>query len=561
MRGNAAQRSARPGVVDPRLLRHASAARAFLVASVALGCVAVALILAQAWLLADVIARAFGAGQGLTALRVALCLLAAVVVGRAAVAWIAEAVAGRTCTQAKRQLREALLRRVADVGPNHPGQGSGAIAVLATRGLDALDAYFSLYLPQIPLSVIVPASVLVVVFSQDWISGLIIAITLPLIPVFMALVGATTAERTRAQLRVLQRLAGHFLDVVAGLPTLKVFGRVGHQIDVIDEVSERYRRTALSSLRITFLSSLILELVATISVALIAVAVGLRLLYGEIGLRPALVVLLLAPEAYLPLRQLGANYHAGAEGVSAAEQAFAMLEAPTPARGSRTDIPNPARTGIEVTDLTVRYPGRARAALQRVSLSVDPGEVVALTGRSGCGKSTLLDALLGFVAPDEGSVRIGDAELADLDPVAWRARVAWVPQRPHIFAASIEENIRLGRTDVSPHELSDAVAAAGLTDVVRARPNGLATMLGDGGLGLSAGERQRLALARAFLRDAPLLLLDEPTANLDGETEAAVLTAVQRLIERRTTLLVAHRPALVALADRLVSLDRVKVAA
>jgi thiol reductant ABC exporter CydD subunit len=553
---------ARPGAVDPRLLRYARATRPFLVALIVLGVLTALLIIAQAWLLADVIARAFGGGQGIARLRAPLEALLLVILARAAIAWGREVLADRTSTRAKSQLRAALLTHVAALGPRRAGDPrTGELAVLATRGIDALDGYFSLYLPQLFLAVIVPIAVLAVLAARDWISALIIAGTLPLIPLFMALVGAATRDRMELQFRTLQQLAGHFLDVVGGLPTLKVFGRAKAQVFAIGSVTDRYRRTAISTLKVTFLSSLILELVATISVALVAVAVGLRLMDGHLSLRTALMVLVLAPEAYLPLRLLGANYHASAEGMSAARQVFEVLGTPLPIHGRRTEIPDLAVTGISIEHLRVEYPGRGGPVLDGISIAVEPGEVVAITGPSGCGKSTLLAVLLGFVAPQEGSVQLGGVDLARLDPDAWRARISWMPQRPHLFAASIAENIRLGRPDATGEQVWDAVVAAGLEDVVNAKPGGLEAMLGDRGSGLSVGERQRVALARAFLRDAPVLLLDEPTANLDGATEETVLAALGRLVRGRTVILVAHRPPLVELADRVLRLDRLPVAA
>jgi ATP-binding cassette subfamily C protein CydCD len=567
--------------LDPRLLRYARATRTFLYVLVCLGTISALLIVAQAWLLADVVAGAFRHGRDLAQLRTPLSVLLCVVVARAVVAWGAELAASRASARAKSQLRGALLERVAELGADSSREErTGALAVLATRGVDALDGWFSLYLPQLFLAVIVPVVVLAVVLFEDWISAAIIAFTIPLIPLFMALVGATTRERMDRQLRALERLGGHFLDVVAGLPTLKVFGRARAQAAAIREVTERYRRTALSTLRVTFLSSLILELVATVSVALVAVAIGLRLMAGQLDLRTALFVLVLAPEAYLPLRQLGANYHASAEGVAAAEQVFAVLERPpvprgtsvdvpdlygtsadVPDRGASPDVPDPAVADLTVEGLRVTYPGRSEPALDGVSLTVRAGEVLALAGPSGCGKSTLLGVLLGLVAPHGGSVRVGGCDLAELDPDAWRARLAWVPQRPHLFAASIAENVRLGHPGASTEEVCAAVSAAGLDGVVADLPQGLETQLGERGAGLSAGERQRVALARAFLRDAPLLLLDEPTANLDGRTEREVLEAVRHLSRGRTVVLVAHRPALLALADRVLSLAPVEVAA
>jgi thiol reductant ABC exporter CydD subunit len=547
----------RRGVVDPRLTTYARATRPFLASLVALGGITALLVIAQAWLLADIIAAALGAGRGVGALSLPLVALLCVVLARSAVAWGRELLAQRASTRAKSQLRAALLEHVGAAGPSQQtSTRTGELAVLATRGIDALDGYFSLYLPQLFLAVIVPCAVLVAVGATDWISALIIAGTLPLIPMFMALVGAATRDRMAMQFRTLQQLAGHFLDVVGGLPTLKVFGRSQAQIRTIAEVSNRYRRAAMSTLRVTFMSSLILELVATISVALVAVEIGLRLMGGHLGLRTALMVLVLAPEAYLPLRLLGANYHASAEGMSAAREVFAVLATPLPVRGRRTDIPDPALTGLAVHDLQVEYPGRGEPALHGVSLTLEPGEVLAVTGPSGCGKSTLLAVLLGFVTPQGGSVQVNGVPLADLDPDAWRARLTWLPQRPHLFATSIAENIRLARPQATADQVWDAVVAAGLGDVVARKPEGLDTVLGDRGAGLSVGERQRVALARAFVRDAPLLLLDEPTANLDGATEDEVLATLRGLVRGRTVVIVAHRPALVQLADRVVELGR-----
>ncbi len=549
--------------LDRRLLAYArDATRTFLYVSVALGVLSALLIVTQAWLLADVVARAFLGGRSLAQLQTPLIALLLVVLARATVTWLAELAASRSSARAKSQLRAALLARIATLGlDSSREQRTGELTVLATRGIDALDGYFSLYLPQLLLAVIVPVVVIVVVLWNDWISAAIIAFTIPLIPLFMALVGAATKERMDSQFRTLERLAGHFLDVVAGLPTLKVFGRAKAQAAAIREISERYRRAAISTLRITFLSSLILELVATISVALVAVAIGLRLMDGQLDLRTALFALVLAPEAYLPLRRLGANYHASAEGMAAAEQVFAVLEAPAVPRGTRTDFPDPALAGLTVEGLRVSYPGRSEPALDGVSLTIGEGEVLALVGPSGCGKSTLLGVLLGLLTPELGSVCVGDVDLAELDRDAWRSRLAWVPQRPHLFAASIAQNVRLGRSGASNAEVWDAISAAGLTDVVRQLPQGLDTVLGDRGAGLSAGERQRVALARAFLRDAPLLLLDEPTANLDGQTERDIVQAIRRLARGRTVVLVAHRPALIAVADRVLSFGSVEVAA
>jgi thiol reductant ABC exporter CydD subunit len=548
--------------LDARLLRYARATRVFLFASVLLGVLSAMLIVAQAWLLADVVSQAFVGGEAWAQLKGPLIALLVVVLARATLAWAAELTASRCSARAKSQLRQALLERVVDLGlDSSREQRSGGLALLATRGIDALDGYFSLYLTQLFLAVIVPVVVIAAVSLRDWISAAIIAVTIPLIPLFMTLVGATTREQMQRQLRILTRLGGHFLDVVAGLPTLKIFGRAKSQATAIASITERYRESAITTLRITFLSSLILELVATISVALVAVAIGLRLLDGQLSLRNALFALVLAPEAYLPLRQLGANYHASAEGIAAAEQVFAVLERPIAPRGTRTSFPDPTRSNLELDAVRVTYPGRSQPALDGLSATIEAGEMLAVVGPSGCGKSSLVSLLLGLVSPASGSVRIGGVDLGDLDPDAWRAKLAWVPQRPHLFNASIAQNASLGRSDASRKEIWAAISAAGLAEAVHNLPDGLDTSLGDGGAGLSAGERQRLALARALLRDAPLLLLDEPTANLDGHTERDIVQRLRRSARGRTVVVVAHRPALVAIADRVLELAPVAVAA
>ncbi len=530
-------------------------------ASIAFGTLTALLVVAQAWLLATVISGCFIRHQSLTHLRVPVAVLLGVILARAGLGWVTERTADRASSSAKSDLRTALVERVADLGPaGLDREDPGTLIVLATSGIDALDGYFARYLPQLFLAVIVPVTVLLVVVGIDWISALIIVVTVPLIPLFMALVGASARDRMDRQATMLRRLAGHFLDVVAGLPTLKIFGRAKAQAATIREITHRYREATMATLRVAFLSSLILELLATISVALVAVAVGLRLLGGHVSLTTALFVLILAPEAYLPLRLLGASYHASAEGMKAAEDVFAVLEQPTAPRGALADVPDPSAVGVHIDGLEVTYPGRHLPALRQLTAHVEPGEVIAVAGPSGCGKSTLLGALLGFVPVHQGRISVGGFDLADLDPDAWRAQVAWVPQRPHLFARSIAENIRLGRPGATDADVDAAVLAAGLDGVVARLPDGLRTVLGEGGVGLSTGERQRVALARAFVRDAPLLLLDEPTANLDGETEAVVLTAIRRLVVGRTVIMAAHRPSLLALADRVVSLAPALVA-
>ena len=539
--------------IDPRLLRYARATRFFLAAVVALGLVGAALVIAQAMLVAEVVVGGFEDGLTVSGLRTPLLLLAAVALGRAFVAWLTELAAYRASSAVKSELRGRLMERASGLGPEWlSGQRTGSLIALATRGVDALDDYFSRYLPQLGLAVVVPVAVLARIVTEDWVSAAIIVVTLPLIPLFMVLIGWATQSRMDRQWRLLSRLSGHFLDVVAGLPTLKVFGRAKAQAESIRSITSQYRRATLKTLRIAFLSSFALELLATLSVALVAVTIGMRLVHGELDLYTGLVVLILAPEAYLPIRQVGAQYHAAAEGLSAAEEIFAVLET-EPVAGGSQDVPPSLR--LELEGVTVRHQGRAEPSLDAASLVVEQGETVALVGPSGVGKSTLLSVVLGFTAPDEGRVRVGGTDLSALSPERWREQIAWVPQHPHLFAGTIAENVRLARPDADDAAVMAALRAAGAYEFVDALPAGAETPLGEDGSGLSAGQRQRLALARAFLADRPLLLLDEPTASLDGETEAGIVDAVRRLAVGRTVLLVVHRPALLTVADRVVTLE------
>ncbi|MER5447827.1 thiol reductant ABC exporter subunit CydD [Streptomyces sp. NPDC002764] len=538
--------------IDPRLLRYARATRLFMVAVVGLGAVGAALVIAQAMLIAETVVGAFQHGLSVGELRTPLLLLVAVAGGRALVSWLTELAAHRASAAVKSELRGRLLERAVALGPGWlSGQRTGSLVALATRGVDALDDYFSRYLPQLGLAIVVPVAVLARIVTEDWVSAAIIVGTLPLIPVFMILIGWATQSRMDRQWRLLSRLSGHFLDVVAGLPTLKVFGRAKAQAESIKRITGEYRQATMRTLRIAFISSFALELLSTLSVALVAVTIGMRLVHGEMDLYIGLVILVLAPEAYLPLRQVGAQYHAAAEGLAAAEEIFAVLEAPVPTAGTAA-VPA-GRIAFE--GLTVRYPERAENAVSDVSFAVEPGETVALVGPSGAGKSTLLHVLLGFVPVTEGRVRIDGVDLADADLEQWRSQVAWVPQRPHLFAGTIAENVRLARPEADDAAVRRALGDAGALRFVDALPDGAETVLGEDGAGLSAGQRQRLALARAFLADRPVLLLDEPTAALDGATEAEVVEAVRRLAVGRTVLLVVHRPALLGVADRVVRLE------
>src|SRR5215469_7218250 len=541
--------------VDLRLLRHTGAVRGYLAVVVVLGLAVTALVLAQAGLLARALAGA-APGIGTAALWPVLVALLAVMLARAVATYGGEAAALRTSAAVKSQLRRSLAAQVLRLGPAWlGGQRAGEITTLATRGLDGLDPYFARYLPQLALACLVPLAVVVRVALADWISALIIALTLPLIPVFMVLVGLPARARARRQWLLLARLGGHFLDVVEGLTTLKVFGRAKPQAEVIGRVTDEHRKATMSVLRVAFLSALVLELTAALATALVAVEVGLRLLGGHIGYETALVVLLLTPEAFLPLRTLALHFHASMEGAAAAGRVCDLLEIEPsgPGPGGASAEVDLGQQPITLDAVCLAYPGRDRPALDGVSLTIAPGERIAVTGPSGAGKSSLL--ALRFAEPTAGRIEAGGVPLSSIAMPAWRRQIAWVPQHPVLMSGTVAANIALGQAGASRDAIELAAGRAGADGFIRALPDGYDTPLGERGLRLSAGQRQRIAIARAFLRDAPLLLLDEPVAHLDPVSAARILDAVERLMAGRTVVLVSHGMRWRGDTDQTLALD------
>jgi thiol reductant ABC exporter CydD subunit len=542
--------------LDRRLLARARSIRVALGVDVVLGLVATGLLIAQAVLVANLVSAAF---DGLPSAEDAplLAALAAVVAVRAALSGAVETIGRRAAARVMSDLRLALVRsRLSGdaAGERLEGEaGAGEIATAAVAGVDALEVYLARYLPQVVLSVAVPVAVLATALVVDPTSATIMLVTLPVIPVFLALVGSSAGARARERWAALALLSDHVLDVVRGLPTLRAYNRADAQAGLVAESGERYRRGTMQVLRLSFLSGAVLDLAATLGTALVAVTVGVRLIGGGLTLRAGLIVLLLTPELYAPLRALGSLFHASTDGVAAAARILDVLgaEAPAPA-GEGTPG---AWQRLALAGVTVEHPDRGGAVLHDVDLELRRDEVVVLAGPSGAGKSTAASLILGLRRPDAGRVLIDGRDLATLDLRAWRRRIGWLPQRPTMFRGTVRENIALGDPAASLERVEAAGELAGVGEIVAELRRGYDAVIGPGGRGLSAGEQRRIALARALLTEPELLVLDEPFAHLDPESTAVVAQAIARVSPGRAVLVIEHDAHLLTVPHRTVLLQ------
>ncbi|MEV0547594.1 thiol reductant ABC exporter subunit CydD [Nocardia salmonicida] len=565
--------------MDPRLWRYARSARPHLVIAVALALVITATIVVIAIVLGRVLAgvitdpskREFG---GWTT---ELAVLAGAVAVRGLASWWQARLAHRAGSAVVAELETAVLRAGAELPPRELDVRRTEIAVVVGNGLSGLRGWFTGYLPALLLACLVPPVVLVVIALHDPTSALIAVITVPLIPVFMVLIGLLTQGRAEATLAATTRLSDQILDLFAGMPTLRALGREGaggpSMVNQVQALGDSLRQRTMRALRIAFLSSMVLESLATLSVALIAVAIGLRLVFGEMALYSGLVALILAPEVYWPLRQVGEKFHAAQDGMAAADRAFAVLEPPLRAEpappraawgeviasGSRTVAVAGLRdVGVGPARITLRglsVAARTGVAPDRLTAELEPGLVTVLTGPNGCGKSTTVQAILGLVEPDEGAVFVDGTDVRDLDLDSWWSRIAWLPQRPVLVPGTLRENVELlgAVPDPSADDLRAVSAATGFDSVLAELPDGWNTVVGQNGTGLSLGQRQRLALTRVLAAHRPILLLDEPTAHLDPESEQRVLTTLREYAAAgATVVVVAHRPTVLAAGDVVI---------
>jgi len=549
--------------LDRRLLALARPYRVALIASVVLSWLGGVVTVVQAWLLAHIIAEVFLEGADRAAVAPSLGWLLGVIVLRAVLSWVADAAAGRAASGIKHDIRSRTFASLMDQGPVAAGRGrTGELVTLMTDGVEALDAYIAGYLPQLVLAGVIPLTVAAVVLSRDLLSGVVLILTAPLIPVFMYLIGRLADTLARRQWLDMARLSALFLDTIQGLATLKILGRSHSQIEVIGRISDSFRSSSMTVLRIAFLSALVLELVATLSVAVVAVEIGLRLLAGRLGFESAFFVLLLAPEFYLPMRRLGAAFHSGLAGVASSARLFEVLGGEEKSVEPMSGQTIPERPALVVDEVSFAYPGdttESRSALDRVSLTIHPGEIIALVGPSGAGKSTLARLILRFVEPDSGRLTVNGIDAVTIDPNVWRQAMTWVPQHPHLFADTIDTNIRLPRPEAPDDEVAAALRAARAEGFIATMPDGVATRVGERGAKLSGGQARRLALARAFLADAGIVILDEPGEDLDPRLRAEIDDSLAALLQGRSAVVIAHRLPMVMAADRIVVLDAGRV--
>lgn len=540
-----------------RLLTLTRDSRLPLLLTILSGFLAGLLTIWQAWLLSSVINAVFLEKQALTQVMRPLLFILLTIGGRSFLSWLNEVAANAVAVKIKTDLRNRLFAHILKLGPAYArGQRTGELTTAAVEGIEALDAYFSQYLPQLVITALVPISILIFVFPIDLLSGIVFLITAPLIPYFMIIIGKGAEAVTKRQYDTLQLLSAHFLDSLQGLTTLKLFGQSKSQTRTIAQVSDKFRDTTLGVLRITFLSALALELLATLSTAIIAVEIGFRLLYNKMDFLPALFLLVLAPEFYMPLRALGARFHAGMSGTTAAKRIYEILDTPIIyIRNSENDIQNSSIefSDIELSNLSFTYPNESTPALENINFTIQRGQQIALVGKTGAGKSTLVQLLLGFIQPTEGEII--------LHPSSFNLHhsIAWVPQRPHLFHDTIAANIRLGKADATDAEVIVAAQAAHLHEFIDSLPEKYETIVGESGARLSSGQAQRVALARAFLKDAPILILDEPTSSLDPETESLLEESTRKLMQGRTVLTIAHRLNTIFQSDQIVVLDEGRI--
>lgn len=537
-------------------LRNETRPALFLGGVVLAGAASGVMIVLQARILSLILGQVIFSGGSTTELRPLFIVLVVIILIRSILAAGGDYLASSSAMLLKSHLREILFKKIFRLGPAFMAEErSGEISAALTDGIEALEDYYGQYLPQLVLAGVIPLLILLFVFPLDLLTGIVLLLTAPLIPVFMILIGKNSEKLTHHQWSALSRMSAFFLDTLQGLKELKIFGRSREHGEKIKEVSERYQVATMNVMRVTFLSALVLEWVATLSTAVIAVEIGLRLLGGGLEFEQAFFILVIAPDFYLPLRQLGVRFHSGMAGISAARKIYEILDRPARVWPTPTISKDIRELGleeeieIEFERVSFSYPGRKDDTIKNLSLTIRNHQLNALAGRSGAGKSTIAALLLGFIHPDQGRILVNGFPLDEIPSEEWRKVITWVPQKPFLFHSSLADNIRLGMPEATIDEIRKAAERAHLSGFIESLPLGYDTIIGEGGARLSGGQAQRLAIARAFLLERPFLIMDEPTAHLDLQLELDLEEAVKTLVAGRTTLVIAHRRTTLQRAD------------
>lgn len=548
---------------DKNLLSYFNKNKTLFILGILAGLLSSIFIILQAWNLSLIIDSVFLKKLLLNQVTNYIFLFILFSVGRFVFQLLSKNLASEFSSRIKKSIREKLIEKILQLGPINLGkEKSGEISNTIITGVDKLDAYFSQYLIQVILAAFIPIIILIIILPLDFLTALIFFLTAPLIPFFMYLIGSISEKLNQKQWKTLSKMSAHFLEVLQGLFTLKIFNRAKEQIKIIDEIGDSFRKTSFNVLRIAFLSALTLELLSTISIAIVAVAIGLRLMNGNFEFQSALFILILAPEFYMPLRLLGARYHAGQEGLESSKRIFEILSKDVIVNNSDKkiiDLNNIKSHSIRFDSVYFKYNSNDSFELKNINIEIESGKKTALIGPSGSGKSSVINLLLRFIEPQNGKIMIGNDDIRSFDLKDWRNQISWISQNPYLFHKSIEENIKLGKPDSSLDEIYEATYKANLLDFIECLPEKFLTNIGEKGERLSGGEAQRIAIARAFLKNSPIIILDEPTSNLDPEIELSILNSINELTQNKTTIIIAHRLNTILNSDKIILMSKGRI--
>jgi ATP-binding cassette, subfamily C, bacterial CydD len=558
--------------LDRRLISFLRAVPLTFAVTIFLGTVAGLMILFQASTLSQIITRVFLMGQNRGEIQSLFYLFLLFAGLRAGFTLLYEVNSKALAVRLKTRLREILFERILGLGPvSIRNERTGELTATVVQGIEELDAWFSQYLPQLWLAVLIPVLILIYVLPMDFLTGVVLLLTAPLIPIFMILIGKTAESLTCKQWMLLARMSSYFLDSLRGIVTLKMLNQSANRAQKVEDIGERYRQTTLKVLRVTFLSALVLEMVGTLSIAIVAVEIGLRLLYGQMQFQQAFFILVVAPEFYLPLRLLGQRFHAGMAGIAAAKKIFEVLDSEKPFLISKNDeitkaVLTPALERFDLKDIELTfdnvsytYPGSDHPAIHTVTFSIKSGQHTALVGVSGAGKSTIAQLMMRLIEPTEGKILLSGKSLQVLPAAEWRSQIAWVPQFPYFFHDTLAANIGLAGWEENIEKVQEAARQANLHEWIQSLPEGYSTQVGELGRRLSGGQAQRLALARAFFKNSPLIVMDEPGAHMDPDLDWQLQLIIRRLASTRTVVTIAHRLATIFQADQIIFLEQGRI--